>query len=78
MKYYLVPEHELKNLLHDNLTLCALEGGGVDNWDWYGQSIADFLDDAEEDYNVPFGVDFDIDDMVEVDIRGYKSIEVDE
>lgn len=41
-KQYLVNESELIELLHDSFKLMALENGGVDNWDWYSQSIADF------------------------------------
>ena len=42
MKNYIVSEDELKRLLKDSATLTALEMGGVDNWEWYGESIADY------------------------------------
>lgn len=41
-KQYLVNESELIELLHDSFKLMALENGGVDNWNWYSQSIANF------------------------------------
>lgn len=63
----------------DSLTLQALECGGVDNWSWHSASIADFISAAKVDYNVPEDdVNFDISDMAEVDMQGYKSVEVDE
>lgn len=63
----------------DSLTLQALECGGVDNWSWYSVSIADFIEAAKTDYNVPEDdVDFDISDMAAVDMQGYKFVEVNE
>jgi len=42
-KYYKISESDLRELLHDSLKLSALESGGVDNWEWYGDSIFDFI-----------------------------------
>lgn len=41
-KTYQISESELIELIHDSMKLCALENGGVDNWEWYGISISDF------------------------------------
>lgn len=76
MIYCLIPKDELKELLCDSLTLQALDCGGVDNWDWYGASMRDFIDAAKADYNVPEDDDdFDIDDMAAVDVEGYRTVE---
>ena len=76
MIYCLVPKDELKDLLYDSLKLQALEVSGVDNWTWYGDSIRDFIDAAKADYNVPKADDdFDIGDMAEVDVEGYRTVE---
>lgn len=76
MIYCLVPKDELKDLLYDSLKLQALEVSGVDNWTWYGDSIRDFIDAAKVDYNVPKDDDnFDISDMAEVDVEGYRTVE---
>ena len=76
MIYCLVPKDELKDLLYDSLKLQALECGGVDNWDWYGESVRDFIDSAKVDYNIPEDDDdFDISDMAEVDVEGYRTVE---
>ena len=76
VKYCLVPKDELKELLYDSLTLQALECGGVDNWLNYDASIADFIDAAKVDYNVPEdNDDFDISDMADVDVEGYRTVE---
>lgn len=42
-KYYRISESELLELLHDELTLIALQNGGVDNWTGYSESIMHFL-----------------------------------
>ena len=43
MKRYIIKESELLELLEANLRLAALENGGVDNWEWYGDSLCDYL-----------------------------------
>lgn len=50
---YIIPRERLIELIVAELNLNALEGGGVDNWDWYGESIENYLDrlSEEEDYN---------------------------
>lgn len=76
MIYCLVPKDELKELLCDSLTLQALDCGGVDNWEWYGASVEDFIEAAKVDYNVPEDDnDFDISDMADVDVEGYRTVE---
>lgn len=76
MIYCLIPKDELKELLCDSLKLQALEVSGVDNWSWYGESVRDFIDAAKADYNVPEDDDdFDISDMADVDVEGYRTVE---
>lgn len=75
MIYCLVPKDELKDLLYDSLQLQALDYGGVDNWDWYGASIRDFINAAKADYNVPEDDNFNISDMADVDVEGYRTVE---
>ena len=76
MIYCLVPKDELKDLLYDSLKLQALECGGVDSWSWYGDSIREFIDAAKADYNVPEdNDDFNISDMADVDVEGYRTVE---
>ena len=36
-----IPETEYADLQRAADKLAALEAGGVDNWDWYGQSLED-------------------------------------
>ena len=39
----------ISNLENRDATLCALEAGGVNNWEWYGESIKDFFREEEEE-----------------------------
>lgn len=48
MKQYIINEDELKELLNAYFTLDALECGGVDNWEWYGDSFQEYLKDRLE------------------------------
>lgn len=43
MRHYVIKESELLELLEARLRLAALENGGVDNWEWYGDSLCDYL-----------------------------------
>lgn len=38
------------NLENRDEILCALETGGVDNWEWYEESIKDFFGEEEEEF----------------------------
>lgn len=40
-KKYVLTESELSSLIEDRLVLEALEYGGVDNWEWYSESLSD-------------------------------------
>ncbi len=46
-KKYIVPENLFKELLDSYITLMALEKGGVDNWEWYGESVKDYYKELE-------------------------------
>jgi hypothetical protein len=36
-----IPKEEYEDLIRSKKILDALYAGGVDNWDWYGQSLED-------------------------------------
>jgi len=44
MTKYILMEEQLESLLQKNLELEALQNGGVDNWDWYGDSLHEHPD----------------------------------
>lgn len=43
---YIINGDQLEELIRSDITLTALESGGVGNWEWYSESIHDFLDDV--------------------------------
>lgn len=44
-----ISKEEYKYLLKRDDKLQALENGGVDNWEWYSDSLADFYKEYPED-----------------------------
>lgn len=44
-RMYLVSEDRLKELIEAELRLEAIRSGGVDNWEWCGESNCDFIQD---------------------------------
>ena len=41
-KMYMISESELQDLLECKLILTALECGGVDDWEWYNESLRNY------------------------------------
>jgi hypothetical protein len=80
---YLVPRAELLELLEARYRLAALECGGVDNWEWCGESLHDYLKDYvnENKHLLTKGMeledaeeyleDFDFCDMVEFEMDSW-------
>lgn len=85
-KNVILTETEFKAIYRGYLKYLALQSGGVDNWEWYGESLGYFLRDcystnhpdrAEEDFSEE---DYDFDVVVDEDLdRGEFTVqEVDE
>lgn len=83
MRYYKIPENVLKVLLTDSIELSYLNEGGVDNWDWYGASISDGINEwVDEHHDIvnswdeddPRREDFYIDDIAQMEIDMYYQI----
>ena len=70
MKYYIIEESRLKELLEIEARLAALEYGGVDNWEWYGESLSHYLDEYCE-WNSINRNGYDFDKLAEEDLSGY-------
>lgn len=60
---YVLNSDQLRRLIRAEEILYALELGGVDNWNWYGKSIGDYLK------NINCG---DIDDAVDEELQTYQ------
>ena len=48
MKYVRVRVPRLAKLLRHEIELLALQDGGVDNWDWYGDCFTEEVDELLE------------------------------
>ena len=66
MEAIIIPKNKFANLLRDSDKLSRLECGGVDNWDWYGESLNDSSYEEIQDMSD--------DDLI--DFCGYKAIEI--
>ena len=64
MKLYTISEDKLQGLLYNAMAFEALVNGGVDNWEWYGESFADYLKYYKEDYDIPQDEEFYFEDAV--------------
>lgn len=42
-----IPKSEYEKLLYSHKKLRALEDGGVDNWEWYGESLRSLHEDED-------------------------------
>ena len=88
-KMYLVSRSDLLEMIEAQMRLAALESGGVDNWEWYGESLRDFLrEDFEENkeeyikfFNLKdeeeieeFKEDFEFAAMAQYIITGYDEV----
>ena len=46
-----IPKKRMNHLLVAEMTLAALESGGVDNWAWHGYAMREYLDMILGDYD---------------------------
>ena len=58
-----IEQRKLLDLLEAYFKLAALESGGVDNWEWYGDSLCQYL--QEDEMNKTHDDDYDFRDMAE-------------
>ena len=80
---YILSRGELLELLEAQYRLAALERGGVDNWQWYGEANYDFLNDyvnenkhlltqeMDKEAAEEYLEDFDFNDIAEFEIGCY-------
>lgn len=80
-KYYLVDEKELKDLLINYHKMLALAGGGVDNWEWHGYSLWDYLTDYAKELDIVDDdelEDFGFESIAEYELDKYQTYEISE
>lgn len=74
-KYRCVPENELIEILEAANKYWALEGGGVDNWDWFSASLHDYLESWIVDAHVDPRGDWDFESIARYDSYNYPTAE---
>lgn len=52
--YIAVPASEMIDLIADQMKLIALDSGGVDNWNWYGESLHEYKKELPTFYGDKF------------------------
>lgn len=72
-KYRLVEEKELLHILEGYNKFLALESGGVDNWEWHGASLCDYLENWVAESGVDPDGDWDFESIAEDDLNNYAS-----
>lgn len=68
MKYYRIEEFHLRGLLELAHEARALSQGGVDNWEGYGESINNYIQDCSA---IDFQEYESIEEVVDEDIKHY-------
>ncbi len=68
LRYYRISEPDLRELITAANYYFALEGGGVDNWEWHGESIHDFIDMCSDTDNIKYE---DMEEIVEAELTQY-------
>lgn len=53
-EYIAVPASEMIDMIADQMRLIALDSGGVDNWEWHGESLRDYLKTLPYEYGDKF------------------------
>lgn len=72
-EYVLVPKEDFDEIITNYIAMLAGIAGGVDNWEWWGESINNFIDM----YNEGNGTHLtDIDEIIEDYINAFKTIEI--
>lgn len=71
-KVLTIKESRLKELLEAYHILMALEQGGVDNWEWYGDSRQDYIDCWVEETKRDKEIYWDFEDIVKEELLDYN------
>lgn len=70
MKKYIISEKNLRRLLESEMRLDILEADGVDNWIWYMEGAAEYIQNIAGNKE-----DCDFEDAVDIIIEDYEILE---
>lgn len=83
LTYLIIPEKEAKEWYKSYLYMRALENGGVDNWEWYSESINNFIkecwdlnhpNDERKAYETEHGA-YRLSTIVDEDLTAFNRLE---
>lgn len=78
-EFYLVKKTKLISLVAAYYKLTALENSGVDNWEWYWDSLSSWLDCVREDWDsLADYVNFETVAEADLDLFGKRIFPMDE
>ena len=72
-EYVLVPKEEFDDMVTNYLVMLAGISGGVDNWQWWDESINNFIDMYNEGNGTHFA---DMDEVIEDYIKAFKTTKI--
>lgn len=72
MRYYLINEKRLKELLIAEMKLIELERDGVDNWEWYGEGRENYLKELATGYELEYNEELEYEDIAEKDLENFE------
>lgn len=78
--FYVLTETKLTKLIRDSLVLQALSQGGVDEWQWSGDSIVEFKEKYKQEHNIEtfdedgYLIEIDMDDIAREELKNYKRL----
>lgn len=73
---YKVSKEQLLELLECQARWYAVEGGGVDNWAWYGESLSEYIKDYVDENNVDISPkELTMADIAEHSLQYFEPIE---
>ena len=61
---YELTESELKEYLKGYYTNEAFEAGGVDNWEWYGEAMDDYLESSRDKKGEEYYIEDFVNDII--------------
>lgn len=74
--FYKVSKEQLLELLECQARWYAVEGGGVDNWAWYGESLSEYIKNYIDENNVDISPnELTITDIAEHSLAFFEPIE---
>lgn len=73
---YKVSKEQLLELLECQAKWYAVEGGGVDNWGWYGGSLSEYIEEYVNENNIDISPkELTMADIAEHSLKYFESIE---